>query len=161
MTFDATFVALAALICFIGLLIFLGVPAMVAKTLDARTQAIAKELSEARRLREEAERLLAKHRAAKAAAEAEAKELIEAAKKQAELLAEETRANMSEAIARRQKQAEDRIAQAEAQAEAHVRAAAADAAIAAAEKILREQMSPDMQAKFLSDGVSELSRKFS
>ena len=45
---------------------------------------------------------------------------------------------MEEFVARRTKMAETKIAQAEAQAVADVRAAAADAAVAAAEKILRE-----------------------
>ena len=59
------------------------------------------------------------------------------AKAEAERVAAEAKAKMEEFVARRTKMAETKIAQAEAQALADVRAAAADAAVAAAEKILR------------------------
>ncbi|MES1199541.1 MAG: hypothetical protein ABUS48_06140 [Pseudomonadota bacterium] len=67
---------------------------------------------------------------------------------------------MSAALARRQRQAEDRIAQAEGKAEADVRAAAADAALAAAERMLREQLDGKAQSELVSQGVADLARKF-
>ncbi len=157
---DATFIALLALILFGALLVWLKVPAMIAGMLDSGSQAIAKELSEARRLREEAERLLAEYQAKKVEAEAEAQALVASAKEQAAAVAEETRKQMTEAIARRQKQAEDSIAQAEAQASAQVRAAAVDAAVAAAEAMLKSQIDAGAQSKLVAKGVSELAGKF-
>jgi F-type H+-transporting ATPase subunit b len=47
---------------FIGVLVYLGVHKKVANELDARALRISKELEEARRLREEAEKLLADNR---------------------------------------------------------------------------------------------------
>lgn len=71
----------------------------------------------------------------KAQAESEAADIVAAAKDQAKRVAEDARVQMSADIARRQKQAEDSDrARFEAQATSEVRAAAADAAIAAAEK---------------------------
>jgi hypothetical protein len=52
---DATNIALIAFILFFVLLWRLNVHTMILKALDARSQEIAKELHEARRLREEAE----------------------------------------------------------------------------------------------------------
>ena len=47
---------------FIGVLVYLGVHKKVASELDARALRISKELEEARRLREEAEKLLNDYR---------------------------------------------------------------------------------------------------
>lgn len=160
MEITATEIAFLALVLFIGLLVYLKVPAAIMGALDSKSQAIAKELHDARKLREEAEALLAEYEAKRAAAEAEAKAIVDSAKEQAALVAEETRASMTAAIKRREQQAEDRIAQAEARASAEVRAAAAEAALAAAEKLIRERMSDKAQSALVAEGVAELGRKF-
>ncbi len=160
MYISATEIAFLALLLFLGLLVYLKVPAAIMGMLDGRTQAIAKELHDARKLREDAEKLLAEYQAKKTAAEAEAKSIVEAAKEQAAAVAEETRAQMMAAMARREKQAEDRIAQAGARASDEVRAAAAETAIAAAEKLIRDRMNDKAQGALISDGVADLKRKF-
>lgn len=160
MEITATEIAFLSLLLFIGLLIYLKVPAAIVGALDSKSQAVAKELHDARKLREEAEALLAEYEAKRAAAEAEAKAIIDGAKEQAALVAEETRATMTAAIKRREQQAEDRIAQAEARAAAEVRAAAADAALAAAEKLVRERLNDKAQSALIAEGVAELGRKF-
>jgi F-type H+-transporting ATPase subunit b len=157
---DATFVALVGFALFIGLMLFLKVPGMVMTSLDQRSQAIAKELHDARRLREEAEALLIEYKAKQAAAETEAQTIVAAAKEQAEAMAADIRAQMQAAMVRREQQAKDRIAQAEQKATAEVRAAAAEAAIAAAERLLRQRMTPEAQARLIADGAKELARKF-
>ncbi|MDX2276229.1 MAG: ATP F0F1 synthase subunit B [Hyphomonadaceae bacterium] len=156
----ATEVAFIGLVLFIALLIYLKVPAMVLGMLDGRSQEIAKELHDARRLREEAEKLLADYQAKQAAAEAEAKSIVAAAKEQAAAVAEETRQQMMAAMARRERQAEDRIKAAEQKAAAEVRAAATDAAIAAAERMIRERMTDSAQSTLVREGVAEMARKF-
>lgn len=160
MEVTATEIAFVSLLLFIGLLVYLKVPAAIMGALDSKSQAIAKELHDARKLREEAEALLAEYEAKRAAAEAEAKAIVESAKEQAALVAEETRASMSAAIKRREQQAEDRIAQAEARAASEVRAAATDAAINAAEKLIRERLTDKAQSALVAEGVAELGRKF-
>lgn len=157
---DATNIALVAFILFFVLLWRLNVHTMILSALDARSNEIAKELHEARRLREEAEKLLAEQQAKKSAAEAEARTIVETAKSQAAAIAEETRASMMAAMARREKQAEDRIASAETKAADEVRAAAAEAAIAAAERMIRERMNDSAQAALVQQGVGEMNRKF-
>jgi F-type H+-transporting ATPase subunit b len=160
MHITATEIAFLALALFIGLLVYLKVPGAIMSALDTRSQEIAKELHDARRLREEAEALLAEFESKRATAEAEAKAIVEAAKEQAALVAEETRQSMQAAMARREKQAEDRIRSAETKATGEVRAAAAEAAINAAEKLIREKMTPGTQASLVKDGVADLSRKW-
>jgi len=160
MEITATEIAFLALLLFIGLLVYLKVPQQIAGALDQKSQAIAHELHEARRLREEAEKLHAEYEAKRAAAESEAKAIVEAAKAQAALVAEETRQSMMAAMARREEQAEDRIASASAKAADEVRAAAAEAAIAAAERMIRERMTDQTQAALVADGAREMQSKF-
>jgi len=149
-----------ALVLFIVLLAYLKVPRMIAKALDDRSASIAKELNDARRLREEAQALYAEYEAKKAAAEVEAREIIAHAREQAVLLTQEARADHVQALERRRRQAEERIARAEQQATADVRAAAAEAAVAAAERMLREQLTPEAHADLVAKGVTELREKF-
>jgi F-type H+-transporting ATPase subunit b len=159
MTFDATLAALIAFLLFFGLLIHLKVPGMILTALDSRSNEIAKELHNARRLREEAEKLLADYEAKRTAAEAEAKAIVDSAKEQAAAVAEETRQSMLAAMARRESQAEDRIKSAETKAASEVRAAAAEAAIAAAERMIRERMNDSAQAGLVSEGVAEMQKR--
>src|SRR6202161_1007570 len=128
-------VALAFLL-FIGLLVYLGVHRKVTDTLDQRQARIKAELDEARRLREDAKALLAEFERKGREAEGEAEAIIASAKAEAERLAAEAKTRMEEFVARRTKMAEAKIAQAETQALADVKSAAADAAVAAAERIL-------------------------
>ena len=56
---DPLFWVLVAFLAFVGLLIYYRVPTSVGKMLDDRADVIRKELDEARRLREDAQSLLA------------------------------------------------------------------------------------------------------
>lgn len=108
--------------------------------LDDRSAQIAKDLSDARRLREEAEALLAEYKQKRIDAEKEAGEIVARAKADAASYAEESKKKLGEAIERRTKQAETKIAQAEAAAAKDVRARAADLAVAAAASLLKDGM---------------------
>ena len=119
---------------FLGLLAYLGVHRKLIASLDQRQGRIKAELDEARRLREEAQALLAEFERKGREAEGEAAAIIAGAKAEAERLAAEAKTRMEDFVARRTKMAEAKITQAEAQALADVRSAAADAAVAAAEK---------------------------
>ncbi|MEL7029813.1 MAG: hypothetical protein AAGL49_11535, partial [Pseudomonadota bacterium] len=56
---------------------YLKVPGAIANALDKRSKAIADELDEARRLREEAQELLAHYQRKQREAETEAQEIVE------------------------------------------------------------------------------------
>ena len=119
-----TFWVGVALVIFLAILVKFGVPGAIVKALDARGEKVAQELAEARRLRQEAEKLLAEYDAKRKAAEAEAAEIVSSANDEAKRLAAEAEAKLADFVARRTKAAEEKIAQAESQAEAEVRAAA-------------------------------------
>ena len=133
---DATFWAFVALVLFLGLMVYLKVPGVVTAALDKRAEAIRKELDEARRLREEAQALLAEYQRKGREAETEAEEIIDQAKREADALGKDAGRRLDEYVVSRTKLAEQKIAQAEAQAIQEVKALSADVAIAAAEKIL-------------------------
>ncbi len=134
--FDAPFWALLGLIMFFALLIYLKVPRTITGSLDSRAAAIQAELESARKLRIEAEALLAEYKRKAATADSEARAIIEQAMHEAEALGREARQRMEDYVASRTRMAETKIAQAEAQALQEVRALSADVAIAAAERIL-------------------------
>ncbi len=144
---------------FLGILLWQKVPALVAKALDARAGAIAKELEDARRLREEAEALLAEYKKKYAAAEQEASIIVSEAKAEAQRYAAEAQTAIRTQIERRAKQAEDKITQAEAQAVAEVRALAADAAVAAAEKLIAARLDDKRSADLLKRAIEEIPSK--
>ncbi len=137
---DATFWAFAALVVFIGLMIYLKIPGQIAKSLDSRADKIRNELDEARRLREEAQELLAEYQRKRKAAEEEAASIIASARHEAENLAADAVKKTEEFVARRTAMAEQKISQAEAAALAEVRSTAVDIAIAAAQQVIAGKM---------------------
>ena len=146
-------------VSFVGfflVLLYYKVPALIAKALDERADAIRKELDEARRLREEAQNLLADYQKKHRNAGQEADAIVEQARREAQLYAEETRAALAETLERRTRQAEEKIARAEAQAVDDVRAAAVDMAIAAAEKVLREKAAGAAGAALIDETIRGL-----
>ena len=148
-----------AFLCFIGLLIYLGAHRKVFEALDARQGRIKSELDEARRLREEAQALLTEFERKGREAESEAAAIIAGAKVEAERLTVEAKGKMEDFVARRTKMAETKIAQAEAQALADVRAAAAEAAVTAAEKILTQTARGKVADDLFSQGVEDIKKK--
>ena len=159
MFFEAeTWVALAFLV-FIGGLGYIGVHRMIAKALDERGARIKAELDEAKKLKDEAAQLLADYRRKREEAEGEAQEIVAGAKAEAERLAVEAKAKVEDFVARRTQMAETKIAQAEAQALADVRAAAADAAVAAAEKILAQEAKGELAAALIAKGIDDVRKK--
>jgi F-type H+-transporting ATPase subunit b len=144
---------------FVGVVIYLGAHKKIAVALDARAASIAKELDEARRLRQEAENVLADYRRKQGEAAKEAEAIVSLAAKEAEILTAETRRSMQEHFERRMKLAEDKIARAEAEALREVRAAAADAAIAAAQAVIAEKLTPEAADKLVKQGIDALKGK--
>ena len=148
------------LIIFLGLLAYLGVYRKLIAALDQRGVRIKAELDEAVRLREEAKALLAEFERKGREAEGEAEAIIASAKAEAERLAAEAKTRMEDFVVRRTKMAETKIAQAEAQALADVRAVAADAAVAAAGKILSGAAKGQIADDLLRRAIEDVKEKF-
>ena len=143
----------------IAILVWKGVPKMVGKMLDQRAASISAELNEARRLREEAAGLLADYKAKAASAEREAESIITEARAEAARFAEVSRADLKAQIARRAQAAQDKIAQAEAAAMTEIRVLAADAAVAAAQKLIAARMDEQRAGNLVTDAIKTLGAK--
>lgn len=130
-----------SLLIFIGVAIFvMKAPATVAKGLDDRAAKIRSELDNAAALRREAEAKLADAERRQAEAEQQAKDVLEAARREAEQFARDASAALTQRLAMREKLAEERITRAEQEAVRDVRLAAVDAASKAAAQILTDQL---------------------
>jgi F-type H+-transporting ATPase subunit b len=158
MAIDAAFFALISLIIFLGIVIYLKLPGRIVGMLDDRSTKIAADLDEAKRLREEAQALLAEYERKRKSAEDEAAEIIEAAREDATRLTGEAAASLEDLVSRRTRAVEEKIGQAEAQAIAEVRARSADIAIEAARIVLTEQVK-DKNDEFVAQAIRDISAK--
>jgi F-type H+-transporting ATPase subunit b len=159
MFFEAeTWVAIAFIV-FLGVLGYVGVHRKLAKALDDRAGRIKAELDEARKLRDDAAQLLADYQRRRQEAESEAQSIVAGARAEAERMAADAKAKVEEFVARRTKLAGTKIAQAEAQAVAEVRGAAADAAVAAAERILAQETTGKLAAELIAKGIEDVRKK--
>jgi F-type H+-transporting ATPase subunit b len=132
---------------------------IVNKGLDERGSKIRRDLDEAKRLRSEAEALLAEYKKKQQDAAREAGEIMTNARNEAEVFRKEAAANLTASLARRERMALDKIAQAEAQAVAEVKSQAVDLAVAAARRILEQQMAGPRAGSLIDQSIAELDRK--
>jgi F-type H+-transporting ATPase subunit b len=153
-----TWVAIAFVIL-MGAFAWLGVHRTMLTALDHRSERIKAELDDARRLKDEAAKVLAEYKAKRATAEREAEDIVTNAKAEAERIAADAKTKMEDFVARRTKTAESKIALAEAQAVADVRAAAADAAVTAATTILSQSVKGQVADDLLAKGIAEARQK--
>jgi F-type H+-transporting ATPase subunit b len=157
--YEPEFWVAVAFFLFLGLVLYFGLHKKIATALDARAAMIAKELDEARHLKEEAEKVLADYRRKQSETEREVQDIVRLAAKEAETLAAETRRAVREQFDRRIKLAEDTIARAESEALREVRSAAVDAAVAAAQSVIAAKLTPDVASKLVSQGIDALKSK--
>ena len=124
--------------------------------LDTRAAKIRTQIEEARKLREDAQALLAEYQRKQRDAMAEAETIISAAKTEAARLKVQAEKDLEHALARRKEQALERIAQSEAQAIAQVRNTAVDVALAAAEKLIQSSLDPAKKQALADKAITEL-----
>lgn len=146
-------------VIFVGVVFYFGVHKKVAAALDARAAMIAKELAEAKRLREEAAAVLADYRKKQKDAVSEAQAIVDQAAREAEDFAAETRKSVKEHFDRRMKLAEDKIARAETEAVREVRSVAVEAAVTAAQNLIAANLTKDKAEKIVSDSIASLNTK--
>jgi len=156
---DSSFITALSFFGFIGLLLYFGVWGRATAALDARAEGIKTELEEARKLREEAQALLAQYQRKQRDAEEEAQEIVSQARHEAERLAAETKQKLDEQVARRTALAEQKIAMAEAQAAKEVRDAATEVAITAAAKVLAETSDDARQDALIDESLAQVRQR--
>ena len=157
--YESEFWVAVSFFIFIGVLVYFGVHMKVVSALDARALLISQELEEARRLREEAEKVLADYRRKLGDVVMEVDNITALATTEAKTLAAETRQSLKEHFDRRIKLAEEKIARAEMEAVREFRSVAVDAAIAAAQNLIVAKLTPDRAKKLVSESIKALKSK--
>jgi F-type H+-transporting ATPase subunit b len=149
------YIALAMFV--VILLLFWGkAHRMVASALDKKIEAISGQLAEAEDLRKQAESLKAEYAAKAAAAEKEAAAVIERAHHEAEAMLAKASTDADSLVERRARMAEDKIAAEERAAIQQLRAAAADAATAAAARIISNRVDGKVDSALIDKAITGL-----
>jgi len=130
----------------------------VTELLDKRSAAIAGALADAERLRNEAIAARAAAEKTLAEASAEAEGILGHAREEVRRLQARAAASLQNAIALREQQALDRIAQSEAAAAKQVRDTAVDVALTATRGLLREQVGSS-RTQDIDQAIAELPRR--
>ena len=155
---SATIWVFLAVVLFLLMLAYFGVHKKIAGALDARADNIREELDEARRLREEAQTLLASYQRQQKEAELQAEDIVRQARSDAENMAINARKDLAERLERRAAQAEAKIANAESKAMAEVKSKAADMALEAAEKMIRSGTKASDHSALVKDGIAQMGK---
>jgi F-type H+-transporting ATPase subunit b len=153
---NTDFVVLVSFLLFVGLLVYLKVPAKLAAMLDLRAARIKAELDEARALREEAKTILASYERKKKEVQEQADRIVANARDEALRAAAEAKEDLQRSIARRVAAATERIAAAEKEAVREVREKAISVAIAAAGDILASQMTAEAAQASVEAAIREV-----
>ena len=156
---DPTFWVAVAFVILLVALFYFKVHRQMLGQLDARGARIKAQLDEAQTLREEAQKTLADYQRKQRDAITETQRIIEHAKEESQRLRDEAEAEMQRALARRREAAEEKIAQAEAAALKQVRNQAVDVAMAAAAKLLAEEVKPAQAKALVDESIEELAKK--
>ena len=156
---DPTFWVLVAFIAFILTLVYMKVPGMVSKTLDARSAKIRSDLDEAEALLKESQDLLASYQRNQQEAENEAEIIRLKAKKEADRIIENGRIRLNESLKRREELTLERINQAEATAIEEIRSRIVGIAINATRNLLLNNLSDARSQSLLNSAIKELPGK--
>jgi F-type H+-transporting ATPase subunit b len=155
---DGEFWVLLAVIVFAAI-VWKPVRRTVTGALDERAARIRADLDEARKLREEAEQLLAQYEQRQREGAAEAEAIVAHAREEAERIAAQSARDLDEALVRRQRLAEERVAQAEQKALDEIRAVAVDVAIGAAREVIVSQIDEERGAALLDAAIAALPQR--
>lgn len=124
--------------------------------IDDKTAKIRAEIEEAEELHRDAMATLTAYRQRLEQALKEAEQIVIHARESAETMRHEGAEELERAVARREAQALDRIAQAEAKALAEVRDRTVDAAVAAAHRLLAERLDAQGADRLVDEAVAAL-----
>lgn len=132
---------------------------MFTGALDGHARKVRAELEEAKRLREEAQSLLAEHQRKLAAGETQAQSIIEHSRAEAERQVKRHHEDLDATVKRRREAAEARIGQEESRAIQDLRAHAARLAILTTERLLTEQLNDQQKQAMVDSALDEVGHK--
>ena len=156
---NTNFIVLIAFLLFVAIIIYLKVPGLLSGMLDKRADAIRSELDEAKSLREEAQTVLASYERKSREVTEQSQRIVDHAREEARLAAEQAKEDLRDSMARRLAAAEDQIASAQAKAVKEVRDEAISVAISAARTVIAKQMSAAQGNALVDDAIKTVEAK--
>jgi F-type H+-transporting ATPase subunit b len=157
--YDTYLMVAVSFFLFFGLLYRYGVHRMVLAALDARAERIRAELDEAKRLREEAQTLLASYERKQKDVEAQAEAIVARAREDAEMAAKQAQLDLTAAVDRRMRAAADQLAAAEAAAMRAVKDEAVRVAVEAAAALIARSVTPQQSRERIDAAIAEIGRR--
>ncbi len=149
---------LIAFIIFVILALVAKAPSMIAKILDSEINKIKDELDSARKLKEDANSLLADYERKVQNAQDEVEKILDQAKATAKNHDESAQKKVEEYIKRSEQQSIEKIAQAEKMALSKVNQEIVSNSIKVAEKIISENITEDNSKKLFSQSVQQIKK---
>ena len=156
---NTDFVVALSFLIFVGILLYMKVPSMLAGMLDKRAEGIESELNEARALRDEAQTLLASYERKQLEVQEQADRIVAQARESAAEAAEQAKLDLAASIERRVQAAEDQISSAEKRAVKQVRDEAASIAIAAASEVISKKITTAKAGALIDDAIQTVKAK--
>ena len=147
-----------AFIIFISITIYLKVPNMVTKLLDEQINKIRNDLHDARKLKEDANSLLAEYERKIESANKEAENIINQAKKNSKVYEENSNKKIEEFISRSEKQSIEKIQQAQKSAINKINEEIINKSVEAAEKIISRNMNDQNNNKLFESSVNQIKK---
>lgn len=154
---DESFFVLLAFICFVAIFIKLAWP-KIGGMLDNRSVAIKDQLTEATRLREEAQATLAAYQKRQSEVMDEAEEMLKHTQIQVENMKTDAQADLKIALNRRLAQVKDRIARTEEMAVAQVQNQIADVSLNAARTMITSIVEEEGDDALTDEAIAESKR---
>jgi len=149
---------LVAFIIFVILALVAKAPSMIAKILDSEIERIKNELNDARKLKEDANSLLADYERKVQNAQKEIEKILDQAKTTAKNHDESARKKVEEYIKRAEQQSIEKITQTEKMALSRVNQEIVSNSIEVAEKIVSENITQDNSKKLFSQSVQQIKK---
>ncbi|EIZ78456.1 F-type H+-transporting ATPase subunit b [Novosphingobium sp. Rr 2-17] len=143
-----------SMIVLLAILVWKGVPKLIATGLDTKIAEIKAQLAEAKTLRAEAEALRKEYADKIAGAEHDAAEMLDHARHEAQAIIAKAETDVAEVIVRRERMAQDKIGAAELAAVTQLRAQAAAAAAAAAKGLIASNHSATADKALVDQAIA-------
>lgn len=156
---NTNFVVLLGFLLFLAVVVYFKVPGQLGGMLDKRAEGIRDELDEARKLRDEAQSLLASYERKQREVQDQAQRIVAQAKAESKIAADQAKADLEKSIARRVTAAEEQIVSAQSAAVKDVRDRAAVVAVAAARDVIAKQMTAAEGNKLIDAAIAEVGAK--
>jgi|TARA_B110001454_G_scaffold179744_1_gene173078 F-type H+-transporting ATPase subunit b len=149
---------LVAFILFVSLALILKAPSMIAKLLDDQIKNIRNELDEARKLKEDANSLLAEYERKIKSTKDETEKIISQAEITAKVYEESTNKKVEEYLIRSEKQSLDRIKQTEKAAIDKISEEIINISINTSEKIISDNMTDENTNQLFSQSLDQIKK---